>query len=105
MCARSLIRASKRNGAAVAAKAPATVNLVSELAPIIAAIDRLDQLPDLDRLTREAVEFSRGTLGVERVCIYLVESTEPQVVMRGTWGTSDRGAITDERGLAHLYAR
>jgi AraC-like DNA-binding protein len=110
MCARSLIHASKRNGPAARARAALTersqpADLVSELVPIVAAIDRLDQLSDLDRLTRKAVEFARETLAMERVCIYLVESTEPQVVMRGTWGTSDRGAITDERGLAHIYAR
>ncbi|MGC4087742.1 MAG: AraC family transcriptional regulator [Polyangiaceae bacterium] len=53
-------------------------------------------------MTREAVEFVRDTLAIERVCIYLVESAEPQLVMRGTWGTSDRGSTTDERGLAHM---
>jgi AraC-like DNA-binding protein len=78
---------------------------VSELATIIAAAERLAQLEDSDRLTREAVEFARETLGIERVGIYLFESTEPQIVLRGTWGTSDRGVTTDERGLAHSCTR
>jgi AraC-like DNA-binding protein len=56
-------------------------------------------------LTREAVEFARNTIGLERVGIYLVESTEPQIVLRGTWGTDDRGTTTDEHGLAHVYDR
>src|SRR5262245_15930179 len=71
---------------------------VSDLAKILAAVDRLAAIEDRDRLTREAVEFARDALGIERVCIYFVESTEPQVVMRGTWGTR-------ERGLAHIYDR
>jgi AraC-like DNA-binding protein len=79
--------------------------LAGELATIMAAVDRLAQIDDLDRLTREAVEFARETLGIERVCIYLVEDTEPEVVLRGTWGTSDRGVTIDERRLAHIYAR
>lgn len=79
--------------------------LASGLAAILSVIDRLAQLEDTDRLTREAVEFARDKLGLERVCIYFVESTEPQVIMRGTWGTSDRGLTIDERGLAHIYAR
>jgi AraC-like DNA-binding protein len=82
-----------------------TPTLIEALATIIAATDRLAQLEDIEQLTREAVEFARDTLELERICIYLVESTDPQVVMRGTWGTSDRGATTDERGLAHIYAR
>lgn len=79
--------------------------LVSDLAAIIAETDRLAQIEDSDRLTREAVEFARNSLGIERVCIYLVESSEPQVVLRGTWGTSNSGLTTDERGLAHTYSR
>src|SRR6188768_1226484 len=79
--------------------------LAGQLATIMAAVDRLAQIDDLDRLTREAVEFARETLGIERVCIYLVEDTEPEVVLRGTWGTSDRGVTIDERRLAHIYAR
>ena len=90
---------------ATATEASRASTLVTDLATIIAAIECLAQVSELDRLTRESVEFLRETLGMERVCIYLVESTEPQVVMRGTWGTSDRGAITDERGLAHIYNR
>ncbi len=72
---------------------------------MIAAADRIAQIREGDRLTREAVEFARETLGIERVGIYLVECIEPQIVMRGTWGTSDRGGTTDERGLAHIYTR
>jgi AraC-like DNA-binding protein len=79
--------------------------LTSELSAIMAAIDRLARIDELDQLTREAVEFARETLGVERVCIYLVEDTEPEIVLRGTWGTSDRGVTIDERRLAHIYAR
>jgi len=79
--------------------------LARDLAGMMAAIDRLAQLEELDAFTREAVEFARETLGIERVCIYLVEDTEPEVVLRGTWGTSDRGVTIDERRLAHIYAR
>lgn len=79
--------------------------LAGELAAILAAIDRLAQIEELDRFTRAAVEFAREALGIERVCIYWVEDTEPEVVLRGTWGTSDRGVTIDERRLAHIYAR
>jgi AraC-like DNA-binding protein len=82
-----------------------STTLASELTKIIGAIDRLAQVEDVNQLVREAVEFARDELQIERVCIYLVESTQPEIVMRGTWGTSDRGVTTDERGLAHIYAR
>lgn len=78
---------------------------VADLATIIAATDRLAQLEDGDHLTRAAVEFARDTLGMERISIFLAQATDAQVVMRGTWGTSDRGRTTDERGLAHCCAR
>lgn len=79
--------------------------LAGELAALLGGVDRLAQIEDLDSFTREAVEFARESLGIERVCIYLVEDTEPEVVLRGTWGTSDRGVTIDERRLAHIYAR
>ncbi len=89
----------------MAAHAQDEPTLANDLATIIAAADRLAQLDDRDRITREAVEFARDILGIERVGIYLVESTEPQIVLRGTWGTSDSGGTTDERGLAHTCSR
>jgi AraC-like DNA-binding protein len=52
---------------------------------------------------RDAVEFARDNLRIERVGIYVVECTEPQIIMRGTWGTDDRGCTTAEHGLAHIY--
>lgn len=110
MSPRRAVQASKRaaaKGEAQALVLPALSEptLVSELASIVAATDRLAQLDDTNRFTREAVEFAREALGMERVCIYLVENLKPEVVMRGTWGTSDRGVTTDERGLAHIYDR
>jgi AraC-like DNA-binding protein len=88
----------------VIAAAPPAAGLAAELATIVSAIDRMAQIDEMGQLTHDAVEFARGGLGVERISIYLVESTEPQIFMRGTWGTSDRGVTTDERGLAHVYA-
>ncbi len=74
---------------------------LAELVTIIAATDRLAQLKDGDHLTRSAVEFVRDALGIERVSIFLVQPTATQVVMRGTWGTNNRGSTTDERSIAH----
>lgn len=71
------------------------------IADIIAAADRMAQLEDGDRLTREAVEFARDALGLERVSIYLSEPEPSRVVMRGTWGTGDNGRTVDERGSVH----
>jgi AraC-like DNA-binding protein len=96
---------AKKRRPLAAGKSPDTPALVTGLAQLLAAAERLAQVDDTDRLTRGAVEFARDALGIERVCIYLVDSTSPQVVMRGTWGTSDGGATTDERGLAHTFAR
>jgi AraC-like DNA-binding protein len=75
--------------------------LVHSMATVAAEAERLARLEDTEQLTREAVEFARDTLGIERVGLHLVESTEPQIIMRGTWGTSDRGCTTCERDLAH----
>lgn len=77
--------------------------LVSDLAAMLAAIGRLSELDDSHRLARAAIEFAQRSLGIERVGLYVVERSEPTVVMRGTWGTNDRGILTDERGLAHGF--
>jgi AraC-like DNA-binding protein len=84
--------------------------LVAELAAMLAAIERFSELEDSHRLARAAVEFARNAFEIERVGLYVVESTEPSItepsiVMRGTWGTNDRGILTDERGLAHGFER
>lgn len=78
---------------------------IHELAAIAAAASEFSQCADPEELTREAVEFARETLGIERVGLHLVESTEPNIVMRGTWGTNDFGCTTCERELAHTCTR
>lgn len=93
----------RRGDETVARHSPTAHALVGEFAAILAAADRLAKIEDGSELMRAAVEFARLEVGIERVGIYLVESLEPQIVMRGTWGTNDRGATADERGLAHVY--
>jgi hypothetical protein len=72
-----------------------------ELATIVAATNRISQLDGSNDITRKAVEFARDTLGIERVGLFLVQVTRRQIVLRGTWGTNDRGRTADERAIAH----
>jgi AraC-like DNA-binding protein len=51
----------------------------------------------VDRILREAVEFARQGLRLERAAIYLIGPDRQAMV--GTWGTDARGQTTDERGL------
>jgi diguanylate cyclase (GGDEF)-like protein/PAS domain S-box-containing protein len=60
---------------------------------VLTAADELLGCPDLDSLTREAVEMARGRLGVERCAIYLIEDGK---TLHGTYGTANNGETTDE---------
>jgi AraC-like DNA-binding protein len=57
----------------------------------------------MDLLLRQSVEVARGCIGLERVALYVAE-TSPNRVMRGTWGTGVHGETTDERGLSHALS-
>jgi AraC-like DNA-binding protein len=78
---------------------------VTGVTSIIATADRLAEVRDCDRLTREAVEFARDALGLERVSIFLSQPEATRVIMHGTWGTSRCGRTTDERGSLHHCSR
>ena len=52
----------------------------------------------VDRVLREAVEFARDGIRLERTAIYLVGPDGK--TMLGTWGTDSQGRTTDEHDLA-----
>lgn len=69
----------------------------TELAALLAAVNQLASMTDLDAMLRQAVEIARGQLGLERVRICLRDPCTLQLC--GTWGTGARGEITDEHQL------
>ena len=69
--------------------------MVAGLRAVVSAADELTYAPDVDSLFRQAVEFARGKLGVERCGISLPEGA----YLRGTYGTSLSGETTDERSI------
>ncbi|MGC4066137.1 MAG: GAF domain-containing protein [Polyangiaceae bacterium] len=68
---------------------------------VLSAIDELSSCPSMDLLERQSVELARGVMGLERVALYIADSTGNRRVLRGTWGTGLHGETTDERGLSH----
>jgi AraC-like DNA-binding protein len=94
-------RARERRTESASLRARPQRTPVGDWALVLATAERFAEFEDSHLLTRAAVEFARDSLGLERVGLYLLERTAPLIVMRGTWGTDDRGATTDERGLVH----
>ncbi len=70
-------------------------DMVAGLRAVVSAADELTYSPDVDSLFRQAVEFAREKLGVERCGISLPEGA----YLRGTYGTSLSGETTDERSI------
>ncbi len=71
----------------------------SGLTSVLASANELSACADLDSLTFRAVEMLREHVGLERVGLYLHDTSNDRFIMRGTWGTSADGETTDERGL------
>lgn len=69
----------------------------TELAALLAAVNQLASMTDLDAMLRQAVEIARGQLGLERVRMCLRDPCTLQLC--GTWGTGGRGETTDEHQL------
>jgi AraC-like DNA-binding protein len=55
-------------------------------------------------MLRLAIDLARERIGLERVGLFIRDSSCEHVVMRGTWGTGARGETTDERALHHVFA-
>ena len=70
-------------------------NMVAGLRAVVSAADELTYAPDIDSLFRQAVEFARDKLGVERCGISLPVGD----FLQGTFGTNLRGETTDERKI------
>ncbi|MBI2195133.1 MAG: response regulator [Planctomycetes bacterium] len=61
---------------------------------VVSVADQLIQCAEVDELYRLAVELAREKLGVERCALYLEEPGGQ--ILRGTYGTDDRGRTTRE---------
>jgi AraC-like DNA-binding protein len=72
-----------------------------QLAKLVAALARLTSATIVDRVLREAVEFSRGVIQLERTAIFLVD--EANQAMIGTWGTDERGKTVDEHQVMYAF--
>src|SRR5689334_3412647 len=70
-------------------------DMVSGLRAVVSAADEFTYAPNVDSVYRQAVEFAREKLGVERCGISLPEGD----YLRGTYGTNLRGETTDERTI------
>jgi AraC-like DNA-binding protein len=69
----------------------------------LAAGEELARCHSVDALLRRAVELARDRLGLEQVSLYLID--EANGIMRGTWGTSPKGQLVDERHVEHSFGR
>ncbi|HSC88999.1 MAG TPA: AraC family transcriptional regulator [Polyangiaceae bacterium] len=65
---------------------------------VLSAADELSSYRDLDTVYRRAVELGRDRIGLERVSLFLYDSSSERLV--GTWGTGVAGETTDEH---HIY--
>jgi len=82
------------------ARTPSGASEWQTVTSVLSAADELCTCPDLDSLTRRAVEMLRKRIGLERVGLFLHDTNvRERLIMRGTWGTGVQGEITDERGL------
>ncbi|MFH0880514.1 MAG: PAS domain S-box protein, partial [Lentisphaerota bacterium] len=66
------------------------------LREVLAIADELIYCPDLDTLSRRAVEAGREKLGLERAGLFLKIGSD----LRGTYGTDRKGKTTDEHDHA-----
>ncbi|HKO93372.1 MAG TPA: helix-turn-helix domain-containing protein, partial [Polyangiaceae bacterium] len=57
---------------------------------------------DAGSVPRRAVELARTRLGLERVGLFLRDTSAEGILLRGTWGTGAHGETTDERALFHV---
>jgi len=69
----------------------------SGLAQLTTALLGNPSAQTVDRVLREAVEFARDGLRLERAAIYLVGPDAKTMI--GTWGTDSQGRTTDEHDL------
>ena len=86
-------------------RGPARASEWRGVVSVLAAVDELAACAELDGMLKKAVELTRKRLGLERVAIYLSESTPDGIMFRGTFGTSPEGETTDERMLAHACSK
>jgi signal transduction histidine kinase len=70
--------------------------MAKSLRTVLAITEELISCPDVDTMLRQAVEFARDRIGLERCAIFL----EQDGIVRGTYGTDRFGHTTDEHGLA-----
>jgi AraC-like DNA-binding protein len=72
---------------------------VAGLAEITSAL-LSDPSPEaVDRVLRQAVDFARTAIGLERVSIFLLDASTQTMV--GTWGTGADGELTDEHDIMY----
>lgn len=86
--------------------APETQQSTSDLGKVLAVLSAADELAtcrDAASMLRLSIELARGSLGLERVGLYMRERTTDRIIMRGTWGTGSSGETTDERLLCHEF--
>jgi PAS domain S-box-containing protein len=72
-----------------------------QLTRLIWATNRLASAPSVDELCRQAVLTGLEDLGFDRMSIWLVD--DDKELMRGTYGTDERGNLRDERSHSHRW--
>ena len=74
-----------------------------QLTRLIRATNRLASAPSVDELCRQAVVTGLEDLGFDRMSIWLVD--DDKELIRGTYGTDERGNLRDERSHSRHWAR
>ncbi len=73
----------------------ATLQFSKQLAVLQDVTNELSKATSTDDLCRQAVQLARSRLGFDRVSIWFIE--EHLGIMRGSFGTDERGELRDER--------
>lgn len=73
----------------------------SRLAGLVADLADDPSEEATDRFLRDAVEFARQHLGIERCGIYRLNAA--RMMMVGSWGTGAQGETVDEHDLAYAF--
>jgi AraC-like DNA-binding protein len=72
-----------------------------ELAQLLAHVDALLAIDDVDEILKRAVEIARDEVGLSRAGILVFD--EEANAMLGTWGTNEKGQTQDEHEVMYEF--
>jgi len=88
-----------RNGACAELPVPKAVDVAvpGALAALLAAMEEIRALADVDLILRRAVELARDRIGLRRASLFVLD--RGRNLMLGTWGMNLAGTVVDEHDI------